>query len=152
MSSIINSSIDYTMFAAKSWQEKMDKCNECYCCERHNVQKPRYVLPTVHEFDAIDVLDITTEAWRLGLCMCKCRTLVRLYWLRQTLLSCQCLLKVGWPRIQAWLCLMLPLKRLLTTIGRDRSKHVNMLSFIYVRLSLRVGVVFFFVRKIELIK
>lgn len=77
MSTIINSCTDYTKFAGKSWQEKMDLCNECYCCERHNVYKPRYLLPTVHEFDAIDVLDTTTEVWRLGLCRCKCRYLAR---------------------------------------------------------------------------
>ena len=77
MTTIINSSTDYTKFAGKSWQEKMDLCNECYCCETHNVCKPRYVLPTVHEFDAIDVLDTTTEVWRLGLCKCKCRYLAR---------------------------------------------------------------------------
>ena len=68
---------DYTAFAGKSWQEKLTNCNECDCCERHNISKPRYVLPTVHEFDAIDVLDTTTEVWRLGLCKCKCRFLAR---------------------------------------------------------------------------
>jgi len=68
---------DYTAFAGKSWQEKLTNCNECDCCERHNISKPRYVLPTVHEFDAIDVLDTTTEVWRLGLCRCKCRYLAR---------------------------------------------------------------------------
>jgi hypothetical protein len=73
----IDGANDYTKFAGKSWQEKLDICNECYCCERHNISRPRYVLPTVHEFDAIDVLDTTTEVWRLGLCKCKCRFLAR---------------------------------------------------------------------------
>ncbi len=78
MSSIcLERSIDYTVFEGKSWQDKMNNCNECYCCERHNISRPRYVLPTVHEFDAIDVLDTTTEVWRLGLCKCKCRFLAR---------------------------------------------------------------------------
>jgi len=43
MSTIINSCTDYTKFAGKSWQEKMDLCNECKCrylarrmCEEDN--------------------------------------------------------------------------------------------------------------------
>ena len=77
MTTIINSSIDYTKFVGKSWTEKMDICNDCNCCERHNINKPRYMLPSVHDFDCIDVLDTTTEVWRLGLCKCKCRFLAR---------------------------------------------------------------------------
>jgi len=69
--------IDYTIFGGKSWQDKMDICNECKCCEPHNINKPRYVLPSVCDFDCIDVLDTTTEVWRLGLCRCKCRYLAR---------------------------------------------------------------------------
>jgi hypothetical protein len=75
--SCIDRTIDYTAFAGKSWQKKMDICNECNCCEQHNCLKPRYVLPIVHEYDAIDVLDTTKEVWRLGLCRCKCRFLAR---------------------------------------------------------------------------
>jgi hypothetical protein len=77
MTTVINPSIDYTKFAAKSWTEKMDICNDCNCCECHNINKPSYVLPTVHDFDCIDVLDTTTEVWGLGLCKCKCRFLAR---------------------------------------------------------------------------
>ena len=76
MSSIcVNRSIDYTVFEGKSWQEKMIKCNECNCCKSHQCLRPRYVLPTVHEFDAIDVLD--SENHRFGVCRCKCRFLAR---------------------------------------------------------------------------
>mgnify|MGYP007004531863 CR=1 FL=1 len=73
----IDGAIDFTKFAAKSWQEKMDKCNECNCCDSHNINKPHYVLPSVYEFDAIDVMDTTTRMWRVGGCICKCRYLAR---------------------------------------------------------------------------
>jgi len=75
MSTIIASSTDYSKFAAKSWQEKMDFCNECNCCESHMINKPRCVLPTVHDFDCIDVLD--AEDRRFGVCRCRCRYLAR---------------------------------------------------------------------------
>jgi hypothetical protein len=76
MSSIcLNRSIDYTVFEGKSWQEKMSKCNECNCCKSHQCLRPRYVLPTVYEFDAIDILD--SENHRFGVCRCKCRFLAR---------------------------------------------------------------------------
>ena len=68
-------SIDYAVFDGKSWQEKLNKCNECNCCESHQCLRPRYVLPTVYEFDAIDVLD--AENNRFGVCRCKCRFLAR---------------------------------------------------------------------------
>jgi len=71
----IDDANDYTKFAGKSWQEKLDICNECYCCERHLYRKPHLVLPTVHEFDAIDVLD--AENHRFGVCRCMCRFLAR---------------------------------------------------------------------------
>ena len=66
---------DYSAFVGKSWQEKLDICNECYCCERHLCRKPHLILPNVHEFDAIDVLD--AENHRFGVCRCKCRYLAR---------------------------------------------------------------------------
>jgi len=76
MSSIyLEHSIDYTVFKGKSWQEKMNNCNECNCCERHQCLRPQFVLPTVNEFDAIDVLD--AENHRFGVCRCKCRYLAR---------------------------------------------------------------------------
>jgi hypothetical protein len=75
MSTIIASNIDYSNFPSKSWTEKMDFCNKCNCCARHMISKPRMVLPTVHEFDAIDVLDL--EDHRFGMCRCKCRYLAR---------------------------------------------------------------------------
>ena len=76
MSSIcLNHSIDYTDFNGKSWQEKMIKCNECNCCKSHQCLRPRYVLPIVYEYDAIDVLD--AENHRFGVCRCKCRFLAR---------------------------------------------------------------------------
>lgn len=69
--------VDYTAFAGKSWQEKMNSCNNCKCCERHDTNKPRYLMPSVQDYDYIDVLDTTTEVWRLGLCKCKCRYLAQ---------------------------------------------------------------------------
>ena len=73
----ITSAIDYTAFAGKSWQTKMDICNDCNCCERHMCLRPRLLLSSVKDYDAIDVLDTSKEVWRLGLCRCKCRYLAR---------------------------------------------------------------------------
>ena len=75
MTTIIASSTDYSKFPSKSWTEKMDKCNDCNCCERHMLWKPRFVLPCVHDFDAIDVMD--AENIRFGVCRCKCRYVAR---------------------------------------------------------------------------
>jgi len=72
----IDDAIDYNAFAGKSWQEKMDICNECNCCYRHQCRKPRYVLPNVHEYDYIDVMDTTKELLYRE-CECKCRFLAR---------------------------------------------------------------------------
>jgi len=74
----IDGAIDYTIFAAKSWQEKMTICNQCKCCELHLCRKPRMVLPTVQDHDYIDVLDTTTtkESWYRE-CRCMCRFLAR---------------------------------------------------------------------------
>jgi len=72
----IDGAIDYTAFSGKSWQEKMDSCNKCNCCERHSFQKPRYVLPIVYDYDYVDVLDTTKELWYKE-CRCKCRYLAR---------------------------------------------------------------------------
>jgi len=72
----LDRSIDYTVFKGKSWQEKMNNCNECKCCDHHILNKPRYVLPTVREIDYIDVLDTTKELWYKE-CRCKCRYLAR---------------------------------------------------------------------------
>jgi len=74
--STLSGNYDYTKFEGKSWQEKMDSCNKCNCCERHSFRKPRYVLSTVHEFDYIDLLDTTKELWYKE-CKCKCRFLAR---------------------------------------------------------------------------
>jgi hypothetical protein len=67
---------DYTAFAGKSWQEKLDICNECECCEQHMFLKPYLVLPTVRGYDYIDVID-TTNGLRYRECKCKCRFLAR---------------------------------------------------------------------------
>jgi len=72
----IDHAIDYTAFAGKSWQEKLDICNECNCCEQHMFRKPRLVLPSVQGYDYIDVLD-TTNGLRYRECKCKCRYLAR---------------------------------------------------------------------------
>ena len=76
------SSIDYTIFTGKSftgktWQEKLDNCYKCNCCDRHNVNKPQVLFPNVQGTDCIDDLDTSTEVWSLGLCRCKCRYLAR---------------------------------------------------------------------------
>lgn len=73
----IDQTIDYSAFAGKSWQVKMDNCNECNCCERHMSLRPCFLLSTVKDYDAVDVLDTTKEVWRLGLCRCRCRYLAR---------------------------------------------------------------------------
>lgn len=73
----IDQFIDYSAFAGKSWQAKMDNCNECNCCEQHMSLRPRFLLSTVKDYDASDVLDTTKEVWRLGLCRCRCRYLAR---------------------------------------------------------------------------
>jgi hypothetical protein len=67
---------DYTKFAGKSWQEKLDICNECYCCERHNFKKPDMLVPIIKGYDYIDLLDDTKELWYKD-CRCKCRYLAR---------------------------------------------------------------------------
>jgi hypothetical protein len=72
----IDDAIDYTKFAGKSWQEKMDICNECNCCYLHQSRKPRFVLPTVQAYDYIDVMDTSNELWYRE-CECKCRFLAR---------------------------------------------------------------------------
>ena len=73
----IDPDINFAAFAGKSWQSKMDICNDCKCCERHMCLKPRLMMPIVHDYDASDVLDTSKEVWRLGLCRCKCRYLAR---------------------------------------------------------------------------
>ena len=68
--------IDYTAFAGKSWQEKMDTCNKCDCCERHNFKKPNLLVPIIKAYDYIDLLDDTKELWYRD-CRCRCRYLAR---------------------------------------------------------------------------
>ena len=68
--------IDYSAFAGKSWQEKLDICNECICCEHHNFRKPHVLKPLIQSYDYIDVLDDTKELWYKE-CRCKCRYLAR---------------------------------------------------------------------------
>ena len=72
----IDDAIDYTKFAGKSWQEKMDICNECNCCELHKFKKPNLLVPFVRAYDYIDLLDDTKELWYKD-CWCKCRYLAR---------------------------------------------------------------------------
>jgi len=72
----IDDAIDYTIFAGKSWQEKMDICNECNCCELHNFKKPNLLVPLIQVYDYIDLLDDTKELWYKD-CKCKCRYLPR---------------------------------------------------------------------------
>lgn len=67
---------DYSAFAGKSWQEKLDICNECICCEHHNFRKPHVLKPLIQAYDYIDVLDDTKELWYKE-CRCKCRYLAR---------------------------------------------------------------------------
>ena len=67
---------DYTAFAGKSWQEKLDTCNKCDCCERHNFKKPHTLTPIIQAYDYIDLLDDTKELWYND-CRCKCRYLAR---------------------------------------------------------------------------
>ena len=67
---------DYSAFAGKSWQEKLDMCNKCDCCERHNFRKPHTLIPIIQAYDYIDLLDDTKELWYKG-CRCKCRYLGR---------------------------------------------------------------------------
>ena len=74
--STLSGNYDYTKFEGKSWQEKMDSCNKCNCCEHHSFRKPRLVLPTVHDYDYVDLLDTTKELWYKE-CKCKCRYLAR---------------------------------------------------------------------------
>jgi len=72
----IDDAIDYTIFEGKSWQEKMDICNECKCCELHKFKKPNLLVPFVRAYDYIDLLDDTKELWYKD-CWCKCRYLAR---------------------------------------------------------------------------
>jgi len=72
----IDDAIDYAIFAGKSWQEKMDICNECNCCELHNFKKPNLLVPLIQVYDYIDLLDDTKELWYKD-CKCKCRYLPR---------------------------------------------------------------------------
>jgi hypothetical protein len=72
----IDSADDYTIFAGKSWQEKMAICNECNCCELHNFKKPNLLVPLIQVYDYIDLLDDTKELWYKD-CKCKCRYLPR---------------------------------------------------------------------------
>jgi hypothetical protein len=72
----IDDAIDYTIFAGKSWQEKIDICNECNCCELHNFKKPNLLVPLIQVYDYIDLLDDTKELWYKD-CKCKCRYLPR---------------------------------------------------------------------------
>lgn len=72
----IDDAIDYTIFEGKSWQEKMDICNECNCCELHKFKKPNLLVPFVRAYDYIDLLDDTKELWYKD-CWCKCRYLAR---------------------------------------------------------------------------
>lgn len=72
----INRANDYTIFGGKSWQEKLDICNKCDCCERHNFKKPNTLIPIIRAYDYIDLLDDTKELWYKD-CRCKCRYLAR---------------------------------------------------------------------------
>ena len=72
----INRANDYTIFGGKSWQEKLDICNKCDCCERHNFKKPNLLVPLIKGYDYIDLLDDTKELWYKD-CRCKCRYLPR---------------------------------------------------------------------------
>jgi hypothetical protein len=67
---------DYTIFGGKSWQDKLDTCNKCDCCERHNFKKPNLLIPIIQAYDYIDLLDDTKELWYKD-CRCKCRYLAR---------------------------------------------------------------------------
>jgi hypothetical protein len=67
---------DYSAFAGKSWQEKLDTCNKCDCCERHNFRKPHILIPIIRAYDYVDLLDDTEELWYQD-CRCKCRYLAR---------------------------------------------------------------------------
>jgi len=67
---------DYSAFAGKSWQEKLDTCNKCDCCERHNFRKPHTLTPIIKAYDYVDLLDNTEELWYQD-CRCKCRYLAR---------------------------------------------------------------------------
>jgi hypothetical protein len=67
---------DYSAFAGKSWQEKLDTCNKCDCCERHNFRKPHTLTPIIKAYDYVDLLDDTKELWYKD-CRCKCRYLPR---------------------------------------------------------------------------
>jgi len=67
---------DYSAFAGKSWQEKLDTCNKCDCCERHNFRKPHTLTPIIKAYDYIDLLDDTKELLYQD-CRCKCRYLAR---------------------------------------------------------------------------
>ena len=75
MATIIASSIfDYSKFPSKSWRDKLDLCNDCDCCVRHNVYKP-FLVSCLPCMDAIDVFD--AEDHRFGVCRCRCRFLAR---------------------------------------------------------------------------
>jgi len=75
MTTIIASSIfDYSKFPSKSWRDKLDLCNDCDCCVRHNVYKP-FLVSCLPHMDAIDVFD--AEDHRFGVCRCRCRFLAR---------------------------------------------------------------------------
>lgn len=67
---------DYTIFGGKSWQDKLDMCNKCDCCECHNFKKPNQLVPIIKGYDYIDLLDDTKELWYKD-CRCKCRYLAR---------------------------------------------------------------------------
>ena len=64
---------DYTIFDGKSWQEKMDSCNKCDCCEHHKLRKPRLLLPYNDDYDCVTLLDDSKEVG----CRCKWRYLAR---------------------------------------------------------------------------
>ena len=75
MTTIIASCIfDYSKFPSKSWRDKLDLCNNCDCCVRHNVYKP-FLVSCLPHMDAIDVFD--AEDHRFGVCRCRCRFLAR---------------------------------------------------------------------------
>lgn len=55
-----------THFEGKTWQEKLNACNECMCCDQHQDNRPSKFEPYYNDDEPYD------ETWTKNNCTCRC--------------------------------------------------------------------------------
>lgn len=55
-----------THFEGQTWQEKLNACNECMCCDQHQHNRPSKFEPYYGDDEPYD------ETWTKNNCTCRC--------------------------------------------------------------------------------